>query len=290
MCLEDFGLPILLGDGIGAALSRPIPGTSLRDILYPYPMYALLDEPQLLCALRALPAGGIVTATFVTDPLHGIAPNPSEWDLARPWKSHLVVDNSIPGACTFSSKVRYYSNRASSKFGLRVEFVAEDRARLLDQWLDLWGRLVSRHGLVGLKALSPGFFKKLFELKEVLLAVLSDQDGIHSIHIWILDGDRCYSHLHASDDQAYAASGNYLLYSSALSWMRDHGFRVCLLGSSSGTGMDDGLFQFKKQFANSSAGNFLLGCITDREAYGEMTGSTSYAGGYFPAYREGELL
>lgn len=283
-------MPILLGDGIGAVLSRPIPGTSLRDVLYPYPMFALLDEPQLLGALRALSAGGIVTATFVTDPLHGIAPNPSEWNLARPWKDHLVVDNSIPGACSFSSKVRYYSNRASSKFGLRVEFVEEDRARFLGTWLDLWGCLVGRHDLRGLKALSPNYFKTLFELKEVLLAVLSDSEEIHSIHIWILDGDRCYSHLHASDDQAYSASGNYLLYSAALSWMRDRGFRVCLLGSSSGAGTDDGLFQFKKQFANSSAGNFLLGCITDGQAYGEMTGSTSYAGGYFPAYREGELL
>jgi len=289
-CLEDFGTPVLLGEGICCALDRQVPGTCFRDVIYPYPMYAIMDEPGLIAALRSLPCGQAVTATFVTDPIAGVQPTPSQWDLARPWKSHLLVDNSINGACSFSSKIRYYSGRARSKFGVRCEIITGNRAGLLDRWLDLWSLLVARHGLVGLKALSSGYFRRLFDLEGVLLAVLSSGEGIHSIHIWILDGDRSYSHLHASDEYAYAASGNYLLYSSTLSWLKDSGYRISLLGSSPGSGSNDGLFRFKRQFANSSASNHLLGLIIDREAYLELTGSSSYAGGYFPSYREGELL
>ncbi len=289
-CLVDFGTPLLLHEEVGSLLRRRIPGTSREDLVYPYPMFRISDEDALLESLKSDGAGGMVSATIVTDPLTGFIPSADRWDVAIRWKTHLMVDNSLASANLFPEKVCYYSRRASEKFGFEVGFVQEERLALLDDWMRLWSILVERHGLAGLKALSAGYFQGLFALDGVLLAVLRDGEGIHAIHIWIVDGPDAYSHLHASDARAYDCSANYRLYSEELKWLAETGCRRCLLGSASGSGGEDGLFRFKKQFSNSTAENHLLGLVIDRAAYAELTGSPVHDGGYFPAYRRGELL
>lgn len=289
-CLEGFGSPLMLDKASGCLLRRRIPGTSLDDLVFPYPMFRVTDEISLLGSLRSGRAGGAITATIVTDPLYGFLPSMDEWDVALKWKTHLIVDNSMPSANLFSDKVCYYSRRARGRYGFEVRLAPDDRLALLDDWMRLWAVLVERHGLKGLKALSPGYFERLFSLEGVMPAVLSDGDGIHGIHIWIVDGTDAYSHLHASDPRAYDCSANYLLYSEELKLLSGLGCRRCLLGSASGSGGEDGLFAFKRQFANSSADNHLLGLVMDRSAYAGLTGSPVHDGGYFPAYRRGELL
>lgn len=289
-CLEGFGTPHMLDETSGYLLRRRIPGTCLDDLVFPYPMFRVTDEGSLLGSLHSGRACGAVTATIVTDPLAAFIPSTDEWDVALKWKTHLIVDNSLPSANLFSDKVCYYTRRARGRFGFEVGLAPDDRPALLNDWMRLWAILVERHGLRGLKALSRGYFEGLFSLDGVLPAVLSDGDGIHGIHIWIVDGTDAYSHLHASDALAYDCSANYLLYSEELKLLSELGCRRCLLGSASGSGGEDGLFAFKRQFANASADNHLLGLVMDRAAYAGLTGSPVHEGGYFPAYRRGELL
>lgn len=289
-CLEGFGTPLELDGMPGCLLRRRIPGTGLDDLVYPYPMFTVTDEDSLLGSLRSQKTGGCVSATIVTDPLAGFDPCSGEWDLALRWKTHLIADNALPSANTFSDKVCYYSRRAAGRFGFEVRLSPDGRPGLLGDWMRLWEVLVERHGLKGLKALSPGYFQGLFALDGVLPAILSDGEGIHAIHIWIVDGNDAYSHLHASDTRAYDCSANYLLYSEELKLLSELGCRRCLLGSASGGGGEDGLYAFKRQFANATADNHLLGLVMDRAAYAELTGSPLHDGGYFPAYRRGELL
>lgn len=289
-CLEDFGSPFLLDDSSGYLLRRDVTGSTLADLVFPYPMFTVEDEGLLLRSLQGGRAAGMISATIISDPLSDFTPSADSWDLSVRWKTHLIVDNSKPSANAMSTKVLYYSRRASERFGFEVSFSREDRMSLIDDWLSLWGMLVERHGLQGLKALSVQYFRRLFELDEVFLAVLRNETGVHSIHIWIIDGDRAYSHLHASDAKAYECSANYLLYSEELLRLPEIGCRRCLLGSASGTGGDDGLFRFKKQFSNSTSENHLLGLVIDRKTYGDLTGSPTHDGGYFPSYRHGELL
>lgn len=289
-CLEDFGTPVPLDPTCGFLLGRTIPGTGLADLISSYPVHTLVDAQGLAGSLRSTATGRFVTATIVTDPLSPDTADERGWDFAKPWKTHLVLDTEKPGACLFPDKVRYYAKRSSSRFGFRVEFRRDGKQELLPDWLRLWELLTERHLLKGLKALSARYFERLFALEQPVLAILSDDEGVHSIHVWITQGELAWSHLHASDARAYECSANYMLYSEELEWLAGIGCRRCLLGSASGSGGEDGLFRFKKQFSNSSAENHLLGLIIDRAAYSELTGSPVHDGGYFPAYRRGELL
>jgi hypothetical protein len=276
--LSFTGRAIDLPEWGGFAFARPIEGGG-EDAVGPYPRAPLPPDADLEGGLERLHAEGLVSAVLVPDPLQ--SPDPSRlasaFELSRPFKTHLLIDRTRGFDPT-------KHHRDEIRRGLRRCTVqAVSLAVELETWRSLYDGLVARHDIVGAANFPDAYFATLAGM-ETFTAFAARVDGeIAGMALWFEHAGIAVSHLNAANSVGYANGVNYALYSAAIEHFADAA--VIDLGGGAGRrdAPEDGLFQFKRGFANSEVMAMICGSVLDASEYARL--SAGRAASFFPAYR-----
>jgi Acetyltransferase (GNAT) domain len=287
--LAEFGTPRHLRRSGGWVLERGIPGTDARDAMGSYPLFACQDWRALGADLDDL--DGLVSLSLVTDPFgnydEGVLRQCFR-DVLIQFKPHFVTDLSRPIEDIVSRHHRTYARRALERVCVER---CETPEQHLDEWIELYGHLIARHHLHGLKAFSRAAFAAQLRTPGIVM-LRATCDGVPvGAHLWYRQGNVAQGHLAAVSPRGYEVMASYALFWFALqafagevSWLN--------LGSGSGLAADavGGLTAFKQGWATGTRQAYFCGRIFDRGRYDELaTGRRVQAGSYFPAYRHGEF-
>jgi len=288
--LDEFGTPRRLRHSGGWLLERHIQGTSARDAMGCYPIFACPDWRGLEADLNEI--DDLVCVSLVTDPF-------GDYDEALlrqcfgqqavPFKSHFVADLNGATETIVSRHHRYYAKKALER--VCVERCDEPEA-LLEDWQELYAVLIARHRLHGIKAFSRAAFATQLRIPGIVMFRATHAGQTVGAHLWDRQGEIAHSHLAAVSPLGYELMASYALYWSALKAFAVEA-RWLNFGSGSGLGADDdqGLTRFKRGWANGMRIAYLCGRIFDRRKYQEIVDARrrSAETAYFPAYREGEF-
>jgi len=286
--LSEFGETVLLPESGAGWLVRGIGGTDLLDARAPYPLLACQDWKALGSELAR--HSDWVSAVAVPDPL--TAPEPKVLrdnfpDACRPYKTHWVVrmDGGYAGP-TSEGHRRNVRKGESTAFVSRVEPTSD----ALCDWLRLYDRLVAKHRFDGIARFSKRAFAQQFAMSGMRIYAAKVGSKTVSMSLWLVDGERAYYHLGATNERGYAARAPYAMFQVALSDLGESGCSLVLLGAGAGIEEDaeDGLSRFKRGWSNESRQSYLCGRILDRTAYERLGGDDGSS--YFPAYRNPAAL
>ena len=287
--LAEFGVPRHLPRSDGWVLERSIGATSSRDATSCYPLFSCRDWSALGTDLAEL-GRDLVCVSLVTDPFGGYdeeALRHCFQDKCIAFKSHLVADLRRPPEEFVSKHHRYYARRALAHVDIER---CRDPKSHLDEWTALYGALVARHQLHGIKAFSrQAFSVQLTTPGIVMIRARCDGETVGA-HLWLLQDGVAYSHLAAANARGYELNVAYALYWSALEVFAEEA-RWIDFGAGAGlTAADaDGLTQFKRGWASETRPTFFCGRILDRARYQAATAARGAGdSSYFPAYRAGE--
>jgi hypothetical protein len=287
--LREFGTPRALERSGGFLLERPIPGSDRRDGMGPYPLFACRDWSALGADLEEV-GRDLVSVALVPDPFG--APDPAllgrAFDVVRPFKDHFVYDLSVPAARALTKHHRYYVKQARAEIGVES---FPDPPAFLEEWMELYGTLVERHGLRGIKAFSREAFREQLAVPGIVVLRAAREGRTVGAHLWYVSGEVAYSHLMAQNAAGYESGAAYALYASAIDVFAS---RVAWLDLGAGAGVtmaNEGLARFKSGFATGTRPAFFCGRIGDREAYASLSAQSGSGPGepYFPAYRRVEF-
>lgn len=285
--LAEFGEPLRLSGCGGWLLRRRIPGSDRCDAMGPYPLFSCENWGALRDDLRA--QNGLVAASLVTDPL-GDYDEPalnSAFERVLRFKQHVVYDLSKPREEAVSSGHRSKARKALRSVDVRFE---EDPAFYCDEWTALYGELIQRHALVGIKAFSRSSFDRQLRIPGAVLARAMVGERCVSAAIWLRGRDAVYYHLGASTEEGYEHRAAYAIFweaiarfSSQAAWM--------VIGAGAGSGTASaGLAQFKKGWSDLERWSYFCGVRLRPTEYDELlVTEASRQTAYFPAYRVGEF-
>jgi len=285
--LTEFGSPRLLPHCEGWILERDIPGSTDRDGMGCYPLFACRNWSGLKADLAEL-ENDLVSVVMVTDPFGG-------FDLGKlsmwfnhgvvPFKEHSVVDLSQPLEQRISSHHRRNTRKALKVFD--VELVSG--AEYLDHWQRLYQCLVERHGLEGIQAFSPRAFAQ--QLETPGLVAFRAVRGQHTagMLLWYVAGDIGYYHLGAFDDIGYRDGAAFALFWTALEYFAPR-LRWLSLGAAAGLqdNAQDGLARFKRGWSTGSRTAYLCKHVCDSARYASLSRKCRANEAYFPVYRSGQ--
>ena len=272
----------------GWILSREIPNTCYRDAMGCYPLFCCQNWSSLRWDLERF-GSDLVSVALVTGPFgeYTVRDLQNTFDVVIPFKFHFIIDLTSPGR-SISRHHHYYARRALRQ--LEVE-VCTSPVQFAEEWIQLYGNVIERHRLSGIKAFSASSLtRQLLVPGAVLFHALQDGKGV-SAQLWFVQGDVAYSHLAASNHQGYKLRAPYALHSSAIEYFKGK-VRSLDLGGSAGVEQSeiDGLSLFKKGWGTSTRTAYFCGRVLNRAAYKQLvarhiTGTPAY----FPAYRAGEF-
>jgi hypothetical protein len=154
--LAEFGTPIELANCGGWGLERQIQGFSHKDAMGCYPLFACRDWSQLHIDLDEI-CKDLVSFTVVTDPFgnYDLPYLQKCFHMVAPYKDHFVIDLDLPLNKIVSKSHRKTVNRAVKK--VDVEFCPYPEL-FLEEWIDLFEHLISRHNISGIRAFSREAF------------------------------------------------------------------------------------------------------------------------------------
>jgi hypothetical protein len=286
----EVGQPRELPHCGGWLVERAIPGSALRDGMGCYPLFDCRTWSGLPLDLSGL-AETLVSVSLVTNPFADVTEaDLQRWfDVVMPFKQHYVIDLRRPVADLCGRQHR--RNVHSARRVVRVE-ACQTPLALLDVWCDLYGQLVARHGITGLRAFSRAAFEKQLGVPGLVMFRATADDEIVGLHLWYVGDAVAYGHLGATNARGYELMASYALYWHAIQHFHER-VRWLDLGGSAGIserGAVDGLRQFKAGWATGTRQTFLCGRVLQREAYEELSTERAAAKtSYFPAYRTGEF-
>jgi Acetyltransferase (GNAT) domain len=286
--LVDLGEPLALPRSGGSLVVREIPASAHRDATGPYPLFACEDWAGLKDDVGAL-AGELVAVSLVTDPFGAWTPDALQDafpDLAVPFKEHVVVDLRRPWR---ESARKHHRRNAERALGaVAVERVA-DPATLAGEWVELYDRLVARHGIRGPAAFSAASFAAQLAVPGMVALRAVEAETTVGASLWLRDRDVAYYHLAAYTERGYELGASFALFARAFELFAEEGLAWASLGAGAGAGVggdDDGLLRFKRGWSAATRPTYLCGRVLDPPRYAEL--ASGAARGYFPAYRAGE--
>jgi Acetyltransferase (GNAT) domain len=282
--LSEFGIPRQLPECGGWVLEREISGTSARDLMGPYPIFACADWSALPADLEEID-DSVVSLVLVVDPLA----NAGESDLKHafpdhvvPLKQHYIRD--LEARPSLPTHHRRHIRRASA--ALEVE-ICSDPAAYLDDWVRLYAGLVERFRVTGIRAFSREAFRRQLGLPG-LVAARAEREGVTvGMALFFEDAPNAYYHLAAYSPEGYEVSASYALFALVLERLGESGVRWLDLGGGAGSGSDgNGLVRFKRGWATEDRMAYLCGRILNRPAYDELTERAgAFTTDWFPSYR-----
>ena len=288
--LREFGTPRPLPRSGAWVLERALNSLSYRDAMGCYPLFCCPNWSELRTDLDEL-ARDLVSISLVADPFgsyHATDLQSCFRDKFLPFKTHFVADMRRLVAKFVSSHHQYYAKRA-----LRTIHVerCDEPGRFLNEWLDLYENLISRHQLSGIRAFSRSAFAVQLAVPGIVMLRATHDDQVVGAHLWYVHGDVVHSHLAAANALGYDLAVSYALYWSALETFADQ-VRWINFGSGAGLNSDDsdGLTRFKRGWATETRTAYFCGRIFDQKKYAEaVTLRKAQSSSYFPAYRSGEF-
>jgi hypothetical protein len=256
----------------------------------PYPFLSCLDWALLCRDIVDLPRD-LVSLTVVTDPFGALDPAALRgcFDGVRSFKGHHVADLSVPAETRIS---RHHRKRAMRSLRLHEVERLERPAEHLDEWDALYGALVRRHRLSGLKAFSRTAFETQLRVPGIV-AFRARRDGeTVAMTLWYVQGDVVYGHLVGVAPAGYESAALYALDWYACEWFAERYAWMELGGVAGATDQpESGLDAYKRGWCTGIIPSYLCTVVIDGEAYRSLVAGSPVAdGGYFPAYRAGELL
>jgi hypothetical protein len=287
--LREFGSPLELPSSRGWVLQRAIPGTTSCDSMGCYPLFSCRDWSTLTNDLEDLP-GNLVSLTLVTDPF--AAPSADElrdtFDVVLPFKHHFLIDLDRPAETVVARH-----HRKSVRKALRALTIEQyDPTTELSTWCELYGHLIEKHRIDGIRAFSSASFAAQADLNGLVGLKASLGDRVVGMHWYLTASDVVYAHLAALHPDAYGVYASHGLFWTAIEMFTGN-YRWLDMGAgtgAAGTGGDgDGLTEFKAGWSSDTAPTFLCGKILDRARYDELTRRDLRQTEYFPAYRYGEF-
>ncbi|MCX5643225.1 MAG: GNAT family N-acetyltransferase [Phycisphaerae bacterium] len=289
--LAEFGVPRELPRSGGWILERSIPGTAFQDAMGCYPLFACHDWSQLAGDLEDL-AEDLVSLSVVTDPF-------GEYDEALlkecfpdkvvPFKEHFYVDLEPPLEEYVESKHRRKARKALEQ--LHVE-QCENAAAVREDWVRLYGHLIERHGITGIRAFSSTVFAGQFQVPGFVALRASCQDLTAGMALLYVQEPVAYYHLTAYSPLGYEMDASFALFWRVIEYCRGRGLKWLDLGAGAGMSADgqDGLTRFKRGWSTGTRSVYFCGRIFDRETYDQIVKSRGAQDTvYFPAYRSGEF-
>jgi Acetyltransferase (GNAT) domain len=292
--LREFGDPWFLSESRGWILKRAIPGTSERDAMGCYPLFTCEDWSKLARDVDNL-SGDLLTLAMVPDPFAPLSPDELRgiFDVVVDFKPHFIFDLDVPLDKGARRHHRYYGRRALAS--MKVER-CEYSASFLAEWVELYGVLARRHAITGIKAFSPTSFRRQLEVPGVVAFRVTHEDRLVAAQLWFVQGNVAYSHLTASSEDGYRLRATYGLHHYVINYFAEH-FRGVVrwldLGGGAGLAKEgqDGLTEFKRGWATGVRQAYFCGRTFDEARYAALSAAVSApTGGYFPAYRQRELL
>ena len=286
--LAEFGLPRALPRCGGWVLERSIDGTSARDLVGPYPLFACADWSMLPDDVEDL-RGSAVSLVLVVDPLAAVDTAQLERafpDHMQPLSTHFIRDLDAPA--TITAHHRRTLRRAAR--AVDAEVCAQPLEHL-DDWVRLYAELVARHGVHGVSAFSRESFRRQFALPGLIVLRAVRHGRTVAMALWLEDAPYAHYHLAASSREGYEVGASYALVATGLEQVRARGVRWVDLGGAPVGARDDGLAYFKRGWADAERPAHLCGRILDRDAYAQLAGRARRgAAAWFPAYRAAERL
>ncbi|MEP7113982.1 MAG: GNAT family N-acetyltransferase, partial [Ilumatobacteraceae bacterium] len=155
----------------------------------------------------------------------------------------------------------------------------------------LYDRLVERHSITGIRALSPSAFTKQLTTPGTVLFRADHGGRTVGVTVWYVQENVAYGHLAAFSDEGYQLGASYALDWVALEAL-SHRVQWLDFGGGAGVeaGIDDGLTRYKRGWSTGTRLTYFCGRILNAEAYARLTSAASHPrSGYFPAYRAGEF-
>lgn len=259
----------------------------LRDAMGCYPLLACERWEALAEDLSAL-GTRLVSVTAVSDPFadcDAATVQAAFPDLVRPFKRHFVCE--LGG--DLDAMISPHHRRCARKAARKVD--GEVLGRPLDhlaEWLELFEPFARARGVGGIRAFSSAAFERQLAVPGVFAVRAVRGSCTVGMQIWMLHGRVAYGHALALSDEGYRLGAGYALYRFALEQLAAR-VDFCDLGAV--PGCDDaaaaGLAAFKAGWSNARRTAYLCGRISNPAAYARLAAGA--AGGYFPAYRRGEL-
>jgi hypothetical protein len=288
--LKEFGVPCQLPRSGAWVLERPIPGSPYRDAMGCYPLLACQDWTKLPEDLAAL-GEKWVSLSFVADPFGDFDPADLQsyfTDVFFPFKQHYVIDLDLPLDEIGGQRRRKHARRALRQVEIEI---TEDPIRYKDDWTDLYGNLIRKHNIQGIRKFSPQSFQKLLSIPgAVLIRALIDGKTVGA-QIYLVQKDVVHVHLGASTEQGYEIGITYALEWASLEYFKGKARWLNLGGGVGISGSEaDGLGQYKSGWATGTRWTYFCGRVFNRAQYDELTHARGIgATAYFPAYRQGEF-
>jgi len=258
---------------------------------------------------------GLVAGVFVTDPLSpdynqktGYFTSDYNFCLesmseiegvtVKPYKTHAIVDLQSYDSSKLPENHRRNIKKASTggyhhgdRDWLSVEVctIPQHYSKLV---MSLYSNLKDRHTIS-----SDSWTNYSLEQIEILLivpgAVLFKtvrHDGmfgqsveIVNYSLFYIDGNNVYYHLSCQSDTGYKMNSNFLMMDTAIKFFKGLGLNKLELGGAADGTSGEGLWRFKKGFANETKQNHIIKVIYDKDHYNGMCEGKE-DNGRFPAY------
>lgn len=287
--LAEYGKPRALPRCGGWILERNVPGSPYRDAMGCYPLFACQDWSALGEDLEIL-RDELVSLAIVPDPFGNHQPLDLEgaFDFVRPFKEHVVVDLQGPWEEQISRHHQYMCRRALRHLEIRRCARPQD---YLDDWVRVYGCLVARHGIEGMRAFSRRSLSLQLNVPGACFFVALCEGQVVGALLVYQQAEVAYAHLTGVDDIGYQLGASYALFHAALQHYADRAawFNLSGVPGVSDTG-GEGLRWFKQGWSRQMRQVYFCGRVFDQTAYDVLCrGRGDVTGSYFPAYRAGEF-
>lgn len=314
---EEFGEPMILDHTGGAAIIRSIPcgtksGKTYYDAMGAYPLFFPMDLGYLSSDMHSMSLlkNGLVSFTGVLDPFTCAHQVPScvhtkslNWHggiKMYKFKPHVIAHVSSVNdvRADYSAHHRYYVKKSIEK-GLSVTFT-NDADQAANDWLQMQNVLNSRKELTGIKRMSKFMIDKQSRADQLEVLRAHDSDGnLVGVSTWVVHNDTAYSHTNSTTEEGRRLLASYAMYDCALHALpgKYPELKYIDLGAYASVNTInaktvDGLSFFKCGWAPHRLYTFLITVVLHEGKYQELqeTTNTKDVTGYFPAYRNGEML
>jgi hypothetical protein len=285
---SEYSVPIYLERSKGWLLKREIQGTNYFDAMGTYPLFCCKDWDNLIADLESL-KDNLVCVSFVTDPLAkiGIREFSDYLSIFYPFKDHYVLDLTQPIDQVISSGRRKDARRALRNLDIDIQHSPNID---LDEWIYLYGLLIEKHKIQGIRTFSRKSFEKQLEIPETLYFRALHEGEIVGGKVVLIQNDAAYIHLSAHTNNGYKLDAGYAITWSVINYLKNKVHWINFGGSTNlDNGELDGLAQFKKGWSSEIRKSFFCGKIYNKEQYEEillLKGINETK--WFPAYRFGE--
>lgn len=283
--LSAIGRPRALSECGGWILERRIADSDRLDAMGCYPLFCCLDWSRLPSDLDALRDS--IAVSLVVDPIgcRSLDAIRDAFDIARPFKTHYLVDLRRDFAREISAHHRRKATRGLRALAIELVTPATEG---LDDWCRLYDVLIARHAIRGIAAWSRAAFHIQMSVPGIRLFRAVAGGQVVGATMWYVD-DRCaYYHLGAYSAHGYETDASFALFWHALFSFAESGVAVANLGGAAGIAdTANGLARFKRGWSTDTAPSHVLGKILDRRSYESL--AAGLRDDYFPPYRRGEF-